>query len=65
VLNLGRESPDFRRGEDVNPLNDAASEFLEERLMPEAIFFGAGVAVEHGYIGAIVNDLRENGFLVR
>lgn len=47
------------------PLNATAKEFLYERLGDEAQFLGEAVAVEHRYIGDIVEDLRANGFLVR
>lgn len=49
----------------LSPLNANAKEFLYERLGDEAQFLGEAVAVEHRYIGAIVDDLRAEGFLVR
>jgi hypothetical protein len=49
----------------LTPLNAGAKANLEAGLSDEAMWFGGGVAVEHRYIGPLVDQLRAEGFLVR
>jgi hypothetical protein len=48
----------------ITPQNTAARENLEAGLSDEAQHFGGGVAVEHRYIGPLVNQLRNEGWVV-
>jgi len=48
----------------ITPLNDAAKENLESGLSDEAQFWAGGVAVEHRYIGDLVEQLRGEGWVV-
>ena len=49
----------------VRPLNSNAEDFLYSRLGEEAQLLGEAVAVETRFLGAIVDDLRSEGFVVR
>ena len=48
----------------LTPLNSAAKENLESGLSDEAMWFADGVAVEHRFIAGLVQQLREEGWLV-
>lgn len=49
----------------LRPTHGAARENLEEHTGDEAQWFGGALAVEHRYIGPLVNQLREHGWEVR
>jgi hypothetical protein len=49
----------------LTPLNDAAKSNLEENVGEETLWFAGGIAVEHRYIGNLVEQLREEGWSVR
>lgn len=46
------------------PLTEAAHEWVAENLPEDATWFGGGVAVEHRYIGDIVEGLAADGLTV-
>lgn len=49
----------------VHPQNDAAAKWLSDHVSDEASWLGRGLAVEHRYIGDLVENLRNDGFEVR
>jgi len=48
----------------VRPLNEAATEHLNDHVGEDAIYLGPSLAVEHRYIADIVADLQRAGFKV-
>jgi hypothetical protein len=49
----------------LTPLNSDAREHLESNVNEESQWWAGGVAVEHRFIGGLVEALRENGYVVR
>jgi len=49
----------------VVPLNDEATKNLEDKVGEETMWFAGGIAVEHGYIAGLVEQLRNEGRSVR
>jgi hypothetical protein len=49
----------------LTPLNKGAESFLREHLSEDSQWFGRGVAVEHRFIGSLVQSLQREGFMVR
>ena len=49
----------------LTPLNEAARTNLEAGVSDEAQWWAGGVAVEHRYIGSLVEQLRGEGWVVR
>lgn len=49
----------------LTPLNSDARDHLESNVSEESQWWAGGVAVEHRYIGSLVEALRENGYVVR
>ena len=63
------DGPDFRVSGGgtvylVTPQNEAAAEHLRSNVGDEARWLGKGLAVEHSYIGDLVDGLRQEGFTV-
>lgn len=49
----------------LRPTNDSAREFLAESVDPDnSQWFGGALVVEHRYIGPLVDNLREDGFVL-
>ena len=46
------------------PLNDAAQAWVDEHLPADAATLGRAIAVEHRYIGAIVEGIQAAGLEV-
>jgi predicted thioesterase len=49
----------------LHPLTDAAREWVAEHLPEDAMRLGNAIAVEHRYIGDIVDGARNDGLSVR
>lgn len=49
----------------LRPLTDGAREWVAESIPADAQWFGGAVAVEHRYIGDILQGLKLDGFGVR
>lgn len=49
----------------LTPLNDVARENLESGVSDEAQWWAGGVAVEHRYIAPLLEQLREEGWVVK
>lgn len=49
----------------LTPLNTDARENLENGVGEEAQWWAGGVAVEHRFIGGLVDQLRAEGWVVR
>ena len=48
----------------LRPVSPAASEWVSERIPEDAQWFGDAVAVEHRYIGDIVDGIQNDGLVV-
>jgi hypothetical protein len=49
----------------ITPQTDVAKTWFEEHLPADVQMLGAGVAVEHRYIGDVVEGMIEAGLVVR
>lgn len=48
----------------LTPMNEVASEWIEDNLPEDRQTLGLAVAVEHRYIADIVNGIRHEGLTV-
>jgi predicted thioesterase len=46
----------------LTPLNDAAREWIKDNLPSDATTWGSSIIVEHRYMDAIREGIREDGF---
>lgn len=49
----------------VSPQNREAQEFLTRHIDPDSQWLGSSLAVEHGYIEGIIQNLQREGWTVR
>jgi hypothetical protein len=48
----------------LHPLTEAAEEWIAEHIPSDAQYLGKAVAVEHRYIGGIVEGIKADGLTV-
>lgn len=49
----------------VQPLSEAANDWIAEHVGDDAQWFGGGLAVGHHYVGDLVQGMIDDGLIVR
>ena len=45
----------------LKPLTESAEEWIDERIDPNATWYGGGVAIEHGFIDDVMMGIEIDG----
>ena len=45
----------------LKPLTQEAEDWIEERIDPNATWFGGGIAIEHGYVDDVLMGIEVDG----
>ena len=45
----------------LKPLTENAEEWIDERIDPNAMWYGGGVAIEHGFIDDVMFGIEVDG----
>jgi len=48
----------------LTPLTESATDWVSEHLPPDALRFGDSIAVEHRFIGDIIDGVQQDGLTI-